>query len=273
MAMNKDEADRVRKEMGAVEHHITCVWCGAEMDSALPTKPENARIHPTDGDITLCMSCGYFATYDSTAPGHCRKPSIMDRIAIMQSKTLQKAELAWLITTEMSQNLKMDESMSHEMRRDIVVDALSGSSGAPNFGDEESNMVLNRVAGATKKPGQTPWSFLKDLPRDAPFLWIQMDKEADMEHALGFLPTFVNHMNERSLVQQLDANYSHGGGWHPQKEWKLVDKEKLLFQYPGDPAMHPIAAHRMRDEFMIVYEHGLVCVMQLDQSFEMARMD
>jgi hypothetical protein len=32
---------------------------------------------------------------------------------------------------------------------------------------------------------------------------------------LGLLPDFIDQNDPRSAREQFDANYGHGGGWHP----------------------------------------------------------
>jgi len=94
--------------------------------------------------------------------------------------------------------------------------------------------------------------------------------QATLDH-FGLLPEFVNIEDERKAVEQLDANYQHGGGWMPMKNFKML--EGNILQYPGDPPLQPLGVMELRDERIYVYQHGIVAVVQPDGSFEAARMD
>jgi hypothetical protein len=71
---------------------------------------------------------------------------------------------------------------------------------------------------------------------------------------------------------QANERYAHGGGWRPQKGWKVNSKNGVA-RYPGDPVLKPIAWAGMNDEMLFVYRYGYVCVMQRGGAFEMARLD
>lgn len=88
---------------------------------------------------------------------------------------------------------------------------------------------------------------------------------------LGLLPFMLDDKDPRPAREQFDANYQHGGGWHPVKGFKKLGDFKL--KYPGDPAMAPIAMCKFRDELVMFYPHAFVMVLQKDNTFEVARMD
>jgi hypothetical protein len=87
----------------------------------------------------------------------------------------------------------------------------------------------------------------------------------------GLIPDFLDDDDPRGAVEQLHANYSHGGGWFPMKGFELLEGNKL--KYPGDPVLEPLGIMHLRDERIIVYQYGIVAVIQPDGSFEAARMD
>jgi hypothetical protein len=87
---------------------------------------------------------------------------------------------------------------------------------------------------------------------------------------LGFLPMFLSELDERPAAEQFDANYAHGGGWRPNEKWSMKGE---VIQYPGDPALRPVAKTQLRDETILVYPYAFVAVVQKDGSFEIARMD
>lgn len=94
--------------------------------------------------------------------------------------------------------------------------------------------------------------------------------------ALGLLPEFLTHADDRPARTQLHEAYAHGGGWHrfegftlnasePPEAWKLA--------YPGDPAMRLIGYTRLRDETIALFESSWVAVVAADGTYEIARMD
>ena len=89
---------------------------------------------------------------------------------------------------------------------------------------------------------------------------------------LGMLPDFINQNDKRPARVQFDANYQHGGGWHPIKGF--IHRKGLTLEYPGDPPLEPIAMWPLRDEMIVVYRYGLVAIFQTKTgAFEVARMD
>lgn len=101
-------------------------------------------------------------------------------------------------------------------------------------------------------------------------LWTIYDSRCTMDH-LGFIPSFLSADDPRPARDQLDANYRHGGGWRPMKNFKLTGS--LGLAYPGDPVLRPLASTKLRDETIVVYECAIVAIIQPDKSFEAARMD
>jgi len=88
---------------------------------------------------------------------------------------------------------------------------------------------------------------------------------------LGLIPGFIDQDDPRSAAEQFDANYQHGGGWHPIKGFTV---KGFVLTYPGDPPYEPIAMWPLRDEMIVVYRYGIVAVFNIkDGSFEVARLD
>jgi hypothetical protein len=87
---------------------------------------------------------------------------------------------------------------------------------------------------------------------------------------LGLIPSFLNEDDPRPAREQFNENYAHGGGWSPIKDFKL--KNGVLL-YPGDPPFWPFAEISFRDEKILVCDYAMVCIVQPDGKFEVARMD
>lgn len=96
-------------------------------------------------------------------------------------------------------------------------------------------------------------------------MWKAMD-------LLGFIPEFLSTDDKRTVREQLDSNYRHGGGWSPMQSWRR-DSETGELTYPGDPPYRPLARAKVREETVYVYPHAWVCIVQKDDTYEVARMD
>lgn len=88
---------------------------------------------------------------------------------------------------------------------------------------------------------------------------------------IGMIPEWLNENNPAKARDQLNAAYSHGGGWQPFKGFTLQPDNSLT--YPGDPPQRPIAEMHLREELIVQYEHAWVAIIQPDRSFEVCRMD
>jgi hypothetical protein len=99
---------------------------------------------------------------------------------------------------------------------------------------------------------------------------IQRHPRATPDH-MGIIPDMLSWANPKPAAEQLNDGYGHGGGWHPQPGFALETDDSL--KYPGDPWLIPLFEILLRDERIIVYEHGIVAVIQPDRSFEVCRMD
>ena len=98
-------------------------------------------------------------------------------------------------------------------------------------------------------------------------MWVTNDL-----NALGFLPGFLDERDPRSAREQLNANYTHGGGWQPF-EGHVLDYKGAALLYPGDPPMQLKGMTMLRNEVILVFQHDWVVILQKDGSWECARMD
>jgi hypothetical protein len=90
---------------------------------------------------------------------------------------------------------------------------------------------------------------------------------------LGYLPSFLDEDDPDDARTQLDKNYQHGGGYRPQPQWKILDMGSMTIQYPGDPALHPLAVTTLRQELIFFFPHAYVLILQPNGDFVCARMD
>lgn len=108
-----------------------------------------------------------------------------------------------------------------------------------------------------------------------------LDARVTPEH-LGFIPDFMSEHDPRGAVEQIDANYQHGGGWTDMRVgeggWRLIDGGRVI-KYPGDTPMHAYAVAHLHKrgegtgELIYIYESAFVCVIQPDGSARVARID
>jgi hypothetical protein len=105
-------------------------------------------------------------------------------------------------------------------------------------------------------------------------IWIGIDRKFTPEW-LGFLPEILLEEDKRTVKEQLEDRYSHGGGWRPfgDKKFKLDQMTKVL-RYPGDPPFKPAAFTQIGDETVVFYPQcSLLAVIQKDGSWEITRVD
>ena|SRR5580765_5721271 len=87
---------------------------------------------------------------------------------------------------------------------------------------------------------------------------------------LGYIRFFLYEDDPRSAREQFTDRYAMGG-WHPFPGFQLIG---VSIQYPGDPALYPIAHGVLHDkEKIFVYPHAWVMILQPDDTYEISRMD
>lgn len=112
---------------------------------------------------------------------------------------------------------------------------------------------------------------IESPPFDPSTGWTKLHPNFDID-GLGFLPELISANDPRTVEEQVNANYQHGGGWNPLKGW-LYDPKTNEILYPGDDLLKPLASLQVRDEQVFVYNYAWVCVVQKDGSYAVSRMD
>ena len=82
----------------------------------------------------------------------------------------------------------------------------------------------------------------------------------------------------RPVKDQLEDRYAHGGGWRPNKGFRLQKGKDILaaptLRYPGDAPFKAFAKAKFGDEWVIFYPYcSLLAVVQPDGSWEVVRVD
>ena len=104
--------------------------------------------------------------------------------------------------------------------------------------------------------------------------FVMLDHRLPPADWLGYLPGFLSDQDSRTMKEQINANYQHGGGWSPfgEGQWKM-NPETHALKFPEDPPLNPVALAQIREETLFVYPHGVCAIVQKDGSFEVARLD
>jgi hypothetical protein len=111
--------------------------------------------------------------------------------------------------------------------------------------------------------------------------WEMMHDKATPDH-LGLIPSFLDASSDKSLADQLNDGYQHGGGY-PNRGWSSspgrpgpwrYDAEKHTLNYPGDPPFTALWRMSKGDEELIVFGSAIVMVRDRKTgSFVVGRMD
>jgi hypothetical protein len=102
-------------------------------------------------------------------------------------------------------------------------------------------------------------------------IWVMLDPNFSAE-GLGFLPDILLNDDKRSVKDQLEDRYRHGGGWRPIPGLTMTPSRTLRF--PGDPPYRPSAITKINHELVIFYRQAsLLAVVQPDKSFTVVRVD
>jgi hypothetical protein len=93
---------------------------------------------------------------------------------------------------------------------------------------------------------------------------------------LGYIPSFLDDGDPRPAREQFNDNYVHGG-WHPGPQGITIGEDGSLL-YPGDPPTQCLAETILHEgtscpEIVRLYEHAWVAIIQVDGTYEIARMD
>ena len=94
--------------------------------------------------------------------------------------------------------------------------------------------------------------------------------------AAGLVPDFLNLLDPRPAIEQIDENYQHGGGWRDFVGFKLVydpaDPQSSVLKFSGDPEMRAKAIIDFRREVIILYDGDWCAVIRPDGSHRIARL-
>ena len=87
-----------------------------------------------------------------------------------------------------------------------------------------------------------------------------------------YLPQIISSEDPRTIKEQINAKYAHGGGFMKFEGFTFDPKTKSI-QYPGDPVFKALAEIKVRDETAYYYTSDWVVVVQKTGEWEATRMD
>ena len=96
---------------------------------------------------------------------------------------------------------------------------------------------------------------------------------SDME-VVGLIPAFLDELDPRSAIEQIDQNYQHGGGWRDM-DGTIFEREsgEYVYCYPDDPPFQELSRAYFRDELLVFFDCQLLAVIQKDGSYRISRID
>lgn len=102
-----------------------------------------------------------------------------------------------------------------------------------------------------------------------PLDWQLNTQYADAESHLGRLPSFIDGVSTAKTWEQITKHTS----WEPflPGSWELTADDYLI--YASLPPLAPAAMAYHLGEKILVYPHGFVCIVQLNQDYTVARID
>lgn len=96
--------------------------------------------------------------------------------------------------------------------------------------------------------------------------------EMTIDDIVGFIPLMASEHVSASLIEQLDMNYQHGGGWRPFNGFVVDDADESI-EYDGDPKLYPLVVATFRSDTIYVYPHSWVRIRNAQGTDMISRMD
>lgn len=88
---------------------------------------------------------------------------------------------------------------------------------------------------------------------------------------IGIIPDLIS--SDEPVIDQVNRNYAHGGGWSPFTGFKL-NRADMSITYPGDPAFLPCAKAQINEkETVYIYPNAWVLIDRGGDDWEISRMD
>lgn len=90
----------------------------------------------------------------------------------------------------------------------------------------------------------------------------------------GYLPLMLDERDPRSVQEQLNESYAHGGGWNSFSGFILSKRGgKYALSYPGDPLMLEVSRAQFRDQLLVLFQYSWLGIIENDELLDVARVD
>ena len=90
----------------------------------------------------------------------------------------------------------------------------------------------------------------------------------------GYLPLMLDERDPRSVQEQLNESYAHGGGWNSFSGFTLVERAgKYALSYPGDPLMLEVSRAQFRDQLLVLFQYSWLGIIEEGKLIDAARVD
>jgi len=92
--------------------------------------------------------------------------------------------------------------------------------------------------------------------------------------AAGLIPEFLSEHDPRTVQEQLDENYAHGGGWNSFEGFTLEgDSDHYVLSYPGDPVYHEVSRAEFRNQTLVLFQYAWLAIIEDGKLLDVARVD
>lgn len=90
----------------------------------------------------------------------------------------------------------------------------------------------------------------------------------------GYLPLMLDERDPRSVQEQLNESYAHGGGWNRFSGFVLSKRGgKYALAYPGDPLMLEVSRAQFQDQLLVLFQYSWLAIIENDELIDVARVD
>lgn len=90
----------------------------------------------------------------------------------------------------------------------------------------------------------------------------------------GYLPLMLDERDPRSVQEQLNETYAHGGGWNSFPGFTLIESAgKYALSYPGDPPMREVSRAQFRNQTLVLFQASWLGIIEDGKLLDVARVD
>ena len=91
-----------------------------------------------------------------------------------------------------------------------------------------------------------------------------------LNEMLGYIPSFLCYRTEDQTVKEALTKAYGFGELHEMTGGTIKD---MVYRYPEDPELYPLAEMTSRDTTVLQYQYGIVAILEPDGSVFVTRMD